>query len=142
MNLRLRLQKLERTVLVRKSPQTLDAARQPYAEQHEAYLRDQGPRPPDPPCPRGTDPAAWDSQMRVGRCVDARLTGELPDGEYLPAMGQEERRQVDGNLEALAAFARRRMDARSCTLAFSVCTGMALAHSPFRKREEKVSPPA
>jgi hypothetical protein len=106
MKLRSRLQKLGRTVLVRKSTQTLDAARQTYAEQHEAYLRCQGPRPPDPPCPRETDPAAWDSQMRVGRWVDARLTGELPDGEYLPEMGQEKRRQVDGTLEALAAFAR------------------------------------
>jgi hypothetical protein len=44
--------------------------------------------------------------MRVRRCVDARLTGELPDGEYLPEMGEDERRQVDGTLEALAAFAR------------------------------------
>src|SRR5258708_13239321 len=104
MRLRARLQKLERAVLVRKSPQTLDAARQTYAEQREAYLRGQGPRPPDPPCPRGIDPAAWDSLMRVGRCVDARLTGELPNGAYLPELGAGERRDVDCTLHALPAF--------------------------------------
>jgi hypothetical protein len=42
-----------------------------------------------PLCPPGTDPAAWDSLMRVARCVDARLTGALPDGEYLPDMGED-----------------------------------------------------
>jgi len=106
MTLRSRLQKLERTTLARECPKTLDTARQTYAEQREAYLCGQVPRPPDPPCPRGTDPAAWDSQMSVGRCVDAHLTGVLPGGEYLPEMGEGERRQVDGTLEALAAFAR------------------------------------
>jgi hypothetical protein len=106
MKLRSRLQKLERTALVREAQQTDYAARQTYAEQHEAYLRGQGPRPPDLPCPRGTDSVVWDCQMRVGRCVDAHLTGELPDGEYLPEMGEGERRQVDGTLEALAAFDR------------------------------------
>lgn len=106
MKLRSRLQKLERTTLVREFVQSIDTARQTYAEQYEAYLRGQGPRPPDPPCPRGTDSVVWGRQMRVGRCVDAHLTGELPDGEYLPEMGEGERRQVDGTLEALAAFAR------------------------------------
>src|SRR5258708_13078606 len=104
MRLRARLQKLERAVLVRKSPQTLDAARQTYAEQREAYLRGQGPRPPDPPCPRGIDPAAWDSLMRVGRCVDAPLTGALPNGAYLPELGEGERRDGYRTLDALPAF--------------------------------------
>src|SRR5260370_28086906 len=106
MKLRSRLQKLERTTLVREFVQSIDTARQTYAEQYEAYLRGQGPRPPDPPCPRGTDSVVWGRQMRVGRCVDAHLSGEVPGGEYLTEMGEGERRQVDGPLEALAAFAR------------------------------------
>ena len=79
MRLRARLQKLERAVLVRKSPQTLDAARQTYAEQREAYLRGQGPRPPDPPCPRGIDPAATQDPRQL--LADVALEGRKWRGQ-------------------------------------------------------------
>jgi hypothetical protein len=76
------------------------------SEQHAAYLRGEASRPPDPPCPPWFDPAEWESRMRVGRCIDYRLTGGLGPAEYLPDMSEEERRELDGFTEALAAFAR------------------------------------
>src|SRR5260370_34943671 len=98
MKLRSRLQKLERTTLVREFVQSIDTARQTYAEQYEAYLRGQGPRPPDPPCPRGTDSVVGGRQMPVGRGGDPPLTGALPDGEYPPEMGEGERPPVAGTV--------------------------------------------
>jgi hypothetical protein len=76
------------------------------SEQRAAYLRGEGPRPPDPPCPAWFDPAEWESRMRFGRCLDYRMTGKLGAGEYLPEMTEKERREIDGFTEALAAFAR------------------------------------
>src|SRR4051794_22140940 len=56
-----------------------------------AYLRGQGPRPPDRPCPPGLAPEAWAGRMLAVRCVEERLLGRLAEGEYLPGLTDAER---------------------------------------------------
>lgn len=103
MKLRTRLQRLERTAAAcAPAPPSPDSATESAA--YLAYLEGAGPRPPDPPCPAGFDPAAWESRMRLGRCIDARLLGELGDAEYLPRMDAGERWNVDGSVEVIRLF--------------------------------------
>jgi hypothetical protein len=54
-------------------------------DQYTAYLRGQGPRPPDPPCPPGFDPAAWENTLRLNHRLDFRFTGELREGQMTEA---------------------------------------------------------
>ena len=103
MKLRTRLQRLERAAAASAAvPPSYDPAID--TADYLAYLKGAGPRPPDPPCPAGFDPAAWESRMRLGWCIDARLLGELGDGEYLPGMDAGERWNVDGSVEVIRMF--------------------------------------
>jgi hypothetical protein len=70
-------------------------------EAHAAYLRGEGPRPPDPPCPPWIDPAAWASRMRIAHALDVLARGDLAGGEYPADLTADERQQVEGYLEAL-----------------------------------------
>jgi hypothetical protein len=54
-------------------------------DEYANYLRGQGPRPPDPPCPHGVDPAAWENRLRLNHRVDFRFTEELREGEMTEA---------------------------------------------------------
>ena len=71
--------------------------------QYEAYYRGIGARPSDPPCPPGHHPAAWQSNMRISRCLD------LPVGEFLPEMDERERQRVAALREAFEDAAIRAM---------------------------------
>jgi hypothetical protein len=82
-------------------------------EQHAAYWRGEGPRPPDPPCPPGFDPAEWSSRLRISRCLADRVYGTLGDGEYLPDMDDEERRYLAGLMRAFAVFVEGQTQALS-----------------------------
>jgi hypothetical protein len=106
--LRSRLQRLEREAAtsVRAEEDQLDPWED--TELRSAYLRGEGPRPPDPPCPRWFDPAEWASRMRIGRCIEYRCAGELRGDEYLPDMNLEEREYVDGLVGAFDEFVKDR----------------------------------
>src|SRR5262249_23647941 len=107
MTVRVRLERLERQVgrIVPNQPSERDFFAAIQA--HAAYLRGEGPRPPDPPCPLGFDPAAWRSRMTIWRCLDARKVGELREGEYLDDMTDEEKALVDGYLQVFAGLEER-----------------------------------
>jgi hypothetical protein len=107
MKLGKRLRRLERAAAARApAPRRPDPAAHDAA--YRADLRGAGLRPPDPPGPPGFDPAAWESRMRLGRCLDARLTGELAAGEYLPGLGADERRDADAAVAVLLQMKRDR----------------------------------
>lgn len=78
-------------------------------------LERQAPPPPhtyragdgeDPPCPPWFNPAEWAARMRISRCSGDRVTGALRHDEYLPGMGEEERRYVDGLSQVFDEFLR------------------------------------
>jgi hypothetical protein len=69
--------------------------------QYEAYLLGNGPRPPEMPCPPGHDPVAWESRMRISRCL------ALPAGEFLPEMDEPDRQRVADFRQAFANAAIR-----------------------------------
>lgn len=96
MSLPTRLQRLERQAAVvnERTSQRRDLFAE--IEQGVAYLRGEGPRPPDPPCPPWIDPQRWASRMRQARCLEERIRGALPAGEYLADMDEEEKVYVDG----------------------------------------------
>jgi hypothetical protein len=100
MNLRARLRRLERKVHERQPAPPPGPDLFARLRGLAAYLAGQGPRPPDPPCPPRIDPAAWARRLLVGRCLDARLPGELGPGEYLPGLGDDARGDVDRPAEA------------------------------------------
>jgi hypothetical protein len=82
-------------------------------EQHAAYLRGEGPRPPDPPCRPWFDPAEWTRRLRTSRCLADQVHGALGDREYLPDMDAKERRYLDGLLQAFTVFAESQTQALS-----------------------------
>jgi hypothetical protein len=101
MSVRVRLERLERRaerMLPNQPTRDLFAE----IEEHAAYLRGEGPRPPDPPCPLGFDPAAWRSRMSVCRCLDERTSGELGERQYVPDMTAEEKAYVESILDVFA----------------------------------------
>jgi hypothetical protein len=85
-------------------------------EQRLAYLRGEGPRPPDPPCPSWFAPHDWASRMRVSRCSEGRLAGVLQPGQYLPDMDEEECRYVDGLAAAFAVFLHSQAHEPGCAV--------------------------
>jgi hypothetical protein len=95
MNLRMRLQRLERQAAAVQA--RLSEPRDLFAEieQGVAYLRGEGPRPPDPPCPAWFDPQQWASRLRQSSCLEERMRGALAADEYLPGMDEAERAYVD-----------------------------------------------
>jgi hypothetical protein len=74
---------------------------------YTAYLQRKGPRPPRMPCPPGHDLAGWERQQRESDCVDAWIRRELPVGEPLLGMTEEERRRATGFHQAFLCAAKR-----------------------------------
>jgi hypothetical protein len=95
LSLRTRLQRLERKAADHDRGQVPREDVFTRIRRFEAYFRGEGPRPEDPPCPPSYDPAEWASRMRIGRCLEYRMTGELPNDGYLPDMTAEERKHMD-----------------------------------------------
>jgi hypothetical protein len=100
MTLRTRLQRLEAkaSALAGPEPATDLFAR---VEAHAAYLRGEGPRPPDPPCPPWIDPAAWASRMRMAHALDVPARGSLTPDEFPPGQKVGERQLAESYREAL-----------------------------------------
>jgi len=120
MSLRTRLNRLEQKAAdaARVEPEQPDLFER--IRQHLAYERGEGPRPPDPPCPRWFKPAEWEKRMRIGRCGEDRFAGRLGDNEYLPGMDDEEKRLVDGYCVAIRKAAEHESPATRAFLA-SLC---------------------
>ena len=88
MNIRHRLARLEQTTGDAQRGRLESQSVFDRIAQYEAYLRGDGPRPPEKPCPPGHDPAAWERGMRIGRCL------ELPAEEFLPEMDEPDRQRA------------------------------------------------
>ena len=110
MRLRSRLQRLEREAAT--SGRAEEDQPDPWddTERRTAYLRGEGPCPPHPPCPPCLDPVTWASGHRMFRCLGARISGELPDKEYLADMDARERSHIDETFAVLAAIAEEQME--------------------------------
>jgi hypothetical protein len=104
LNHRRRLENLERKMTERMLRAQQDGGVCGRIAQYEAYYRSEGPRPSDPPCPPGQDPAAWERHMRIGRCLG------LPNGEYPPDMSENDRQRVAELRRAFENAARREME--------------------------------
>jgi hypothetical protein len=105
-----RLSRLEREAALRDRTEPDGPDPWEDAERRTAYLRGEGPCPPYPPCPSCRDPVMWASRTRIWRCLGVRISGELPDNQYLADMDEKERVHIDKTFAILAEVAREQRE--------------------------------
>jgi hypothetical protein len=71
-----------------------------YIKRRAAYLRGQGAKPPDPPCPAGVDPMSWSLRMQARAIVAAWHRRELREAKYPQTASAQVRREADRSWRA------------------------------------------
>jgi hypothetical protein len=83
------------------NPAPADRDRINYVKRRAAYLRGQGAKPPDPPCPDGVDPMSWSVRMHARAIVAAWHRRELREGKYPQTASAQVRREADRSWRAV-----------------------------------------